>query len=60
MQAKQIPQRTTPSKPMTKEEFMIDYVLRRASAMNGGGFSGDGAAECAAKAWTIIQREKKS
>ena len=37
---------------------MIDYVLRRASAMHQGGFSGDGAAECAAKAWKIIQAEK--
>lgn len=58
MQTKQIPQRTTPSKPMTKEQFMIEYVLRRASGMTEGGFSGDGAAETAARAWTIIQREK--
>lgn len=58
MQAKHIPQRTAPSKPMTKEQFMIDYVLRRASAMHEGGFSGDAAAETAARAWVIIQREK--
>lgn len=49
--------RVTPTStpPMTKEQFLTQYVLARATIVSAG-FSGDGAAETAVKAWDIIQK----
>lgn len=45
-----------PSVPtLTKEQFLTQYVLARATIVSAG-FSGDGAAETAVKAWNIIQK----
>lgn len=43
--------------PVTKEQFMLQYVLARASTVEDG-FDGPGAAEKAAKTWAVIQAEK--
>ena len=42
---------------MTKEEFMIEYVFRRA-VTQGGSLDAEGAARTAADAWELIQRRK--
>lgn len=50
---KPIPIRT---KPMTKEEFMIQWVLTRASFRED--FSGTAAARAASDVWDTIQKLK--
>jgi hypothetical protein len=45
-----------PQKPMTKEEFMIEWVLLRASFRTD--FSGVSAVEAASDAWDRIQKLK--
>lgn len=53
------PRPRLPSKPapMTKEQFMIEYVLRRA-AIHPGGLEGSTAAKEASYAWDVIQSRK--
>ena len=51
------PRLQEPKRPMTKEEFMIEYVLRRAST-KGGSLDAEAAARSAAEAWDLIQRKK--
>ena len=47
---------STPA-PMTKEQFMIAYVLHRA-AIHSGGLGGSEAAKEASHAWDVIQSRK--
>lgn len=42
--------------PMTKEQFLLQYVLARAATVSD--LSGPGAARQAAEAWRMIQAEK--
>ena len=51
------PRLQEPKRPMTKEEFMIEYVFRRA-VTQGGSLDAEGAARSAAEAWDLIQRKK--
>lgn len=51
------PRLSTPSRSMTKEEFMIEYVFRRA-VTQGGSLDAEAAARSAAEAWELIQRRK--
>jgi hypothetical protein len=44
-----------PVPTLTKEQFLIQYVLARAGTVEAG-FSGDGAAETAVRTWDIIQK----
>ena len=55
MKTKPIPIRTKPNR-MTKEEFIIQWVLARASFRDD--FSGTAAAKAAAEVWDTIQRIK--
>jgi hypothetical protein len=41
--------------PKTEREFVIAYVLTRAST-NPNSFDGDGAAKAAREAWRVIER----
>lgn len=43
---------------MTKREFLIQYVLNRASTITDN-FTGEGAAKEALKAWEIIEKESR-
>lgn len=47
-----------PAKVLTKEEFCIEYVLRRALIVEGG-FTGPGAMENALSAWKMLEKEKE-
>jgi len=47
-----------PEIKMTKFEFMVHYVLNRASTVNHTiGLDGSSAAKEAAEAWEVIQKE---
>lgn len=41
---------------MTKKDFLIDYVLRRASTMNTASFDAEGAVIRANDAWKRIEQ----
>ena len=54
--SKQTPQTQEQPRPMTKEEFMIDWVLKRAAFRED--FSGTLAAKTASEVWDKIQSLK--
>lgn len=54
---KRRPRLQEPKRRMTKEEFIIEYVFRRAITQRDS-LDGEGVAIMAADAWDLIQRKK--